>query len=87
MMPGARPSTNDIWEKAMEETGISYDFLHISVPEPWMRSFHGISSISEVTRKFMEREWEKAKQEYRNTQLPPGLLRLRWKNLWRRCML
>ena len=51
----------DIWEKAMEETGISYDFYNFRTRTfdeilPW--DFIHIG----VTRKFMEREWEKAKQ-------------------------
>ena len=51
----------DIWLKAMEETGISYDFYNFRTRTfdeilPW--DFIHIG----VTRKFLEREWERAKQ-------------------------
>lgn len=51
----------DIWLKAMKETGISYDFYNFRTRTfdeilPW--DFIHIG----VTRKFLEREWERAKQ-------------------------
>lgn len=76
----------DIWLKAMEETGISYDFYNFRTRTfdeilPW--DFIHIG----VTRKFLATGMGESKTGYRDTQLPPGLLRLRRKILRRRCML
>ena len=52
----------DIWLKAMEETGISYDFYNFRTRTfdeilPWDFLDCGVS------RSFLEREWQKAKNE------------------------